>query len=204
MGMTETGAGLHPTNPGTAASGRHICPWWIGYLLACPIRQLFEDPDRLLAPWARPGMTVLEPGCGMGYFSLPLARLVGPSGRVICVDLQQPMIDRLAKRARKAGLLDRLDLVVCGPGDLGLSRWRGRVDLAVAIHMLHEVPDQAATLGQISEALRPGGVLLLREPRGHVSRAAFEAAVAAASRAGLVQTGSGTGRRSWSAVLTRP
>ena len=117
----------------------HVCPWWLGYLLASPLRRLAENPERILAPWVRPGMTVLEPGCGMGYFSLPLARTVGPNGRVICVDLQQKMIDGLARRARKAGLLDRLALSVCGSDELGLGDWRGRVDLAVAIHVIHEV-----------------------------------------------------------------
>jgi ubiquinone/menaquinone biosynthesis C-methylase UbiE len=164
---------------------------------------MVEDPERILALWVRPGMIVLEPGCGMGYFSLPLARMVGPTGRVICVDLQQKMIDGLARRARKAGLLDRLVPLVCGPDDLGISEWRGRVDLAVAIHVIHEVPDQAALLRQMAEALRPGGRLLFREPRGHVSREQFEATILTAADAGLIPGAREAGRRSWQAVLSK-
>ena len=44
-----------------------ICPWWLGPLLASPIRRLRQNPRRLLAPCVQPGMTVLEPGPGMGF-----------------------------------------------------------------------------------------------------------------------------------------
>ena len=56
----------------------HICPWWVGYLLANPLRRIFENPDKLLAPFVCNGMTVIDYGCGMGFFTIPLARLVGP------------------------------------------------------------------------------------------------------------------------------
>ena len=57
-----------------------VCPWWVGYILASPIRKLTHDPAGILAPFVRAGMTVLEPGPGMGFFTLELARLVGPTG----------------------------------------------------------------------------------------------------------------------------
>jgi len=79
-----------------------VCPWWIGYLLASPLRRrLGQDPVKILSPYVREGMTVLEPGPGMGFFTIPLARLVGPSGRVIAVDLQPKMIESLKRRAAK-------------------------------------------------------------------------------------------------------
>ena len=64
-------------------AGCGVCPWWAGYILASPLRRLIQDPRSLLAPYVHPGMTVLEPGPGMGFFTLELARLVGPAGRVI-------------------------------------------------------------------------------------------------------------------------
>jgi predicted methyltransferase len=60
---------------------KRVCPWWIGYLLLSPLRRLGQDPAKILAPYVREGMTVFEPGAGMGYFTLELARRVGPSGR---------------------------------------------------------------------------------------------------------------------------
>ncbi len=65
-----------------------VCPWWLGYLLVSPLRRLFQDPTEIVRPYAGEGMTVLDVGCGMGFFSLPMARLVGDRGRVVCVDLQ--------------------------------------------------------------------------------------------------------------------
>ncbi|MBP1636751.1 MAG: Methyltransferase type 11, partial [Acidobacteria bacterium] len=112
----------------------------LGYVLASPIRRLIEPPERLLASVVKPGMTVVEPGCGMGYFSLPLARLVGLPGKVVCVDLQERMIGGLLRRARRAGLADRIVARVCSADDLGLAAFSGSADLALAIHMVHEVP----------------------------------------------------------------
>ncbi|MBC8457841.1 MAG: class I SAM-dependent methyltransferase, partial [Deltaproteobacteria bacterium] len=88
----------------------HVCPYWVGYLLLNPLRKLLENPDKILGPFVQEGMTVLEPGCGMGYFTLPLARMVGPKGRIVAVEIQQKMLSALERRARKEGVLDRIDL----------------------------------------------------------------------------------------------
>lgn len=70
-----------------------VCPWWIGYLLASPLRRWFgQDPIKIFSPYVREGITVLEPGPGMGFFTIPLARLVGASGKVIAIDVQTKMI----------------------------------------------------------------------------------------------------------------
>lgn len=164
----------------------HTCPWWLGYLLASPVRRLFENPAARLAPYIRAGMLVLEPGSGMGFFTLELARLVGPRGRVVAVDLQERMIAGLRRRAQRAGLADRIDGRCCTPDDLGIGDLAGRVDFAVLFHMLHEVSDQNRFLQAIHEALKPGGGMLIVEPRGHVSAEAFQASRATAQAVGLV------------------
>ncbi len=89
---------------------RTICPHWLGYFLINPFRKLFENPDKLLGQFVREGMIVLEPGCGMGFFTLPLARMVGPKGRVVVVEVQKKMLSVLSRRAEKTGLLDRIEL----------------------------------------------------------------------------------------------
>ena len=86
-----------------------ICPWWLGYLLASPLRRLYQDPRAILAPHLRPGAIVIETGPGMGFFTLEIARLVGPAGRVVAIDVQPKMIDALRRRAMRAGLLDRVE-----------------------------------------------------------------------------------------------
>ena len=89
-----------------------VCPHWVGYLLINPLRKLFENPNKILGPFVQEGMIVLEPGCGMGYFTLPLARMVGPKGRIVAVDIQPKMLSGLRRRAQKAGLLSRIEFAI--------------------------------------------------------------------------------------------
>lgn len=173
----------------TSAKGQHhhVCPWWLGYALVSPLRRLLENPERILAPHVRKGTTVLEVGCGMGYFTLPLARLVGDHGRVLCLDVQPRMLAALERRARRAGLQERIEARLCGAETLGLAKETGEIDLAVLIHVLHELPDARAALAEVRAALAPEGRLLLIEPPGHVSNGDFERQIAVASLVGLVE-----------------
>jgi ubiquinone/menaquinone biosynthesis C-methylase UbiE len=173
-------------------------------MLVNPLRRLIEPPERLLGPFVRPGMTVVEPGCGMGYFSLPLARMVGAEGKVICVDLQEKMIAGLRRRAKRAGLADRIVARVSSETDLGLNGFAGSADLAIALYVVHEVPDQRRFLEQLHEVLRPGGLLLVVEPRGHVPPADFDQTLATARAAGFEQTGEAPRARGLSAVFRKP
>jgi 2-polyprenyl-3-methyl-5-hydroxy-6-metoxy-1,4-benzoquinol methylase len=181
-----------------------VCPWWLGYLLASPVRRLFQQPERILGAHVREGMTVLDAGCAMGFFSLPLAQMVGEKGRVICVDLQERMIRSLEKRAGKAGLLDRIEARVCSTGGLDLGDREGQVDFAVAFAVVHETPDPARFLSQIHEALAPGGRLLVAEPRGHVRAAAFQETVRAAEACGFTCIDRPETPGSSSALLEKP
>jgi ubiquinone/menaquinone biosynthesis C-methylase UbiE len=120
----------------------------------------------------------------MGFFTLPLATLVGPTGRTIGVDLQPEMIDALHDRARKAGLDDRLETRVCTENNLQLDDLCGQIDFALAFYMVHEVPNAGPFFVEIAEALRSGGRLLLAEPKLHVSEDRFRVEVKQAEEAG--------------------
>jgi ubiquinone/menaquinone biosynthesis C-methylase UbiE len=161
----------------------NVCPWWLCPTFDNPLRRLIQDPDRILAGLVRPGETALDIGCGMGYFSIPLARLVGPGGKVICVDLQEQMLAGVRRRAERAGVADRIRLHRAGTDSLELEE---TADFALAFWMLHEVPDQAAFLAEVRACLKPCGRLLIVEPRIHVGSAAFERSVTIARDAGLL------------------
>lgn len=166
--------------------GNHVCPVWAGHLLLNPLRSLFENPKKLLGPFVQGGMVVLEPGCGMGFFTLPLARMVGPGGRVIAVDLQPAMLSKLEKRALTAGLAERVIPHLAQPETFELGHLSGTVEFTAAIHMVHEMPDQSRFFDEVWHALKPSGKLLIVEPRFHVSKKAFEQTVSLAEAKGFV------------------
>jgi ubiquinone/menaquinone biosynthesis C-methylase UbiE len=159
-----------------------VCPWWFCRAFDNPLRHLIHNPERILAGLVQPGQTALDLGCGLGYFSIPLARLVGAEGRVICVDLQEQMLAGVRRRAERAGVANRIRLHRAGPHGIGLAE---TADFALAFWMVHEVPDQAAFLAEVHGCLEPGGRLLIVEPRAHVGRAAFERSVKIACGVGF-------------------
>jgi SAM-dependent methyltransferase len=127
-------------------------------------------------------MTALDLGCGLGHFSLGMARLVGARGRVAAVDLQQGALDVVTRRAERAGLAGVLSTHRCEAGTLGELP---RADFVLAFWMVHETPDVGAFFRQVAALLHPGGRLLFAEPPLHVSRGAFEEEVRLAQGAGL-------------------
>jgi len=180
-----------------------VCPWWVGYLLVSPLRRLLHNPDKILAAFVTPGMTVLEVGPAMGFFTLPLASLVGPTGRIVCVDVQTRMLQALMKRARAAQLADRLVTRVCEPTSLGLDDFTGAIDFALAFAVVHEMPDPARVFADLARLLRSGARCLVAEPKGHVAAPAFEATLATARQAGLSLVGRPVIRRCRAAVLQK-
>jgi SAM-dependent methyltransferase len=162
-----------------------VCPWWLGYALASPLRRLMHDPRAILSPLVAEGTTVVEPGPGMGFFTLELARLVGPRGRVVAVDVQARMLSALRRRARRAGLGDRIETRQVAHDGMGIADLDGCVDFALAFAMVHEVPDGARFLAEVAAALKPRARFLLAEPKGHVGEERFAATLQLAARAGL-------------------
>lgn len=178
-----------------------VCPWWLGYLLASPLRRLLQDPAEIVKPYVEEGMTVLDVGCGMGFFSLPLAKLVGEKGRVVCIDLQEKMIKGLLGRAKKAGLTDRIDARVCSQSSLGVSDLVGKIDFALAFALVHEVPDKDTLFSEIYRAMKSGGKVLFAEPSGHVSKPEFQKSVSLAQSVGFEMAGDLKIRRSHAVLL---
>ena len=178
-----------------------VCPWWIGYLLVSPLRRLLYDPEKILRPYIREGMNVLDIGCGMGFFSLPIARLVGETGTVLCIDLQEKMIKGLIRRSKKAGLSDRIDPRICQQDSLEVADIAGKIEFALAFALVHEVPDKERLLSEICDTMKQTGRLLITEPRGHVSKKDFDRTVSSAQRVGFEVISDLAIRRSYAILL---
>ena len=181
-----------------------VCPWWMGPLLLNPLRRWRLKPERLLAPYLHEGMTVLEPGPGMGFFTLPMARMVGPAGRVIAVDLQARMLDGLRRRLLREDLADRVETRLTARDSMRIGDLAGTVDFILAVAMVHELPSAERFFREAALVLRPGAPLLLIEPAGHVSSAAFARELEAARAAGLHEGEAPVVRGSHTALLRKP
>ncbi|MEA3489251.1 MAG: class I SAM-dependent methyltransferase [Candidatus Omnitrophota bacterium] len=162
-----------------------VCPVWVGYLLASPIRKLFQDPDKILGPYIKENMTVLDIGCAMGFFSVPAAQMVGRNGKVICVDLQEEMFKPLEKRALKAGVIDRIETRICDEKSLKLDDMAEKIDFAFALAVAHEVPDVPVFFSEIYKTLKPEHKFLVAEPKGHISKKDFEKSISIARENGF-------------------
>lgn len=180
-----------------------VCPWWLGYCLTCPLFRPGQNPHEILASHVHGGWTVLEPGPGMGFFTLELARLVGPSGRVIAVDIQPKMLDRLKRRAAKAGLLDRMDIRIASPESMGIADLKGSVDFILAFAVVHEIGDARRFFAEVTSVCKPGALLLFAEPKGHVKESEFEAEFHAAAEVGFEVVDRPSIRRSHCALLKK-
>ena len=178
-----------------------VCPWWLGYFLLNPFRRLGQDPRKLLEAYVREGMRVLEPGPGMGFFTLELLRMVGNSGCVIAVDIQPKMLAKLERRATKAGLRDRLNARLVSADSMNIEDLHGSVDFILAFAVVHEFPDALRFFTEVAAAAKLGAQLLIAEPSGHVKKEEFEAELRAAEQVGYRIVGHPDIRRSQTALL---
>jgi len=179
---------------------KHTCPWWLAYTFDNPLRRYVHDPHAILTPYLREGMTAIDLGCGMGYFSRAMAKIVGVTGKVIAADLQQEMLAITRKRAEKDGVARRIRFLLAKEDDIGFT---GQVDFALAFWMVHEVADTRNFCLQVYRMLKPTGTLLIAEPKIHVTQTRFDEILSCAQDAGFMITSTPAIRLSRSAALSR-
>jgi ubiquinone/menaquinone biosynthesis C-methylase UbiE len=160
----------------------YVCPAKFAGSLDNSIRRLLHNPRRILEAHIREGMTVLDLGCGPGFFTTELAKLVGEQGRVIAADLQQGMLDKVAKKIRGTDLEKRVEIHKCQNDLIGISQ---KVDFVLAFWMVHEVPDQDNLFRELKSVMKPDGNIYIIEPRFHVSLNSFDKMVARIENTGF-------------------
>lgn len=163
-------------------SKNRVCPVGIAGGLDNRLRRWFQNPRKILGPYIRDGMTVLDFGCGPGYFTIDIARMVGQSGRVIAADLQEGMLRKLKQKIQGTELEERITLHKCDDNGIGLS---DKVDFILAFYMVHEMPNQESFFLEAGPMLKAEGQLFIVEPPFHVSKKAFEQTIRKAQDCGL-------------------
>ena len=160
----------------------YVCPAELAGSLDNALRRLLQKPRKILEPYISNGMIVLDLGCGPGYFTAELARIVGEGGRVIAADLQQKMLEKMARKIRGTDLEERVEVHLCQGDRIGILQ---KVDFVLAFWMVHEVPDQQRMFEELKSVLNPGGRIWIIEPKIHVTEKSFKKMITRLESAGF-------------------
>ncbi len=136
-------------------------PQFMANLIDNPLRRRLQPPDKMpLRHGIEPGMQVLEVGPGNGRYTLATARLVGESGRVVAIDIEPRMVERVRHRAEAEGVAN-VDARVADVYDLPFDE--GSFDAAYMIAVIGEIPDPDQAMREVHRVLVPGGTLAFSE-----------------------------------------
>lgn len=149
----------------------HVCPVERAGGLDNSLRRLLQNPRKILKPYIKKGMTVLDLGCGPGFFSIEIARLLSDSGKVIAADLQEGMLDKVRKKMLGTTLEQKIILHKCQEYSINLKH---KVDFVFAFYVIHEIPDHDKLFKELTSILNPNGQLFIVEPKFHVSKESFD------------------------------
>ncbi len=150
---------------------KRICPVEKAGGLDMKMRKWVQNPQKILKPYINEGMTVLDLGCGPGFFSIEIAKLLIDSGKVIAADLQEGMLDKLRQKIKGTELEKRITAHKCQEESISLSE---KVDFVLAFYMIHEVPNQDKLFRELKSIVKPNGQLFIIEPKFHVSKKSFD------------------------------
>ncbi len=159
-----------------------VCPVERAGSLDSIFRRWLQDPLKILAPYIQEGMVALDVGCGPGFFTLPMAQLVGSTGQVIGVDLQEGMLEKIRRKIGKTKFEGRIALHKCERNSIGFVE---QVDFVLLFYMVHEVTNKEQFFNEIAGILKSTGKVLVVEPLFHVSKSAFESTLRTAEEAGF-------------------
>ena len=133
-------------------------------------RQFFQNPRKILKKYVRPGMTVLDLGCGTGYFTLEIARLLNNNGKVIAADVQKGMLDILKQELENCELKHLIEIQNSQEHSLGLSE---KVDFILAFYSFHEMRYIENIISDLTRIVKSETKILISEQKLHVSKNTF-------------------------------
>ena len=163
-----------------------VCPVEKAGNLDSRMRRWVQNPAKILGPYVKEGMTVLDVGCGPGFFSIDMAEMVGEAGKVIAADLQEGMLDKVREKIKGTELEGRIRLHKCREEKIGVLE---KVDFVLLCYVVHEIKKKEEFFNEIATILYPKGQVLILEPPFRVSKIEFEETVRKAREAGLKEAG---------------
>jgi ubiquinone/menaquinone biosynthesis C-methylase UbiE len=150
---------------------KRICPVELAGGLDNSLRRMVQNPKKILKPYIHERMTVLDLGCGPGFFSIEIAKMLKDTGKVIAADLQDGMLEKVNKKIKGTELEHRVEVHKCQQDTIGVKE---NVDFILVFYMIHEVPNQGNLLRELKSILKPNGKVFIIEPKFHVSKKSFE------------------------------
>lgn len=136
--------------------------------MTSPLRKLQQNPKKILAPYINQGIKILEVGSAMGYFSIPMAKMTGQNGKVYCVDVQENMLKKLDKRAKRKGVKEIIESRLANHNSLNIKELTGEIDFTLLAYVVHEIPDQKKLFTEVAKAMKKNAIALYIEPKMHV------------------------------------
>lgn len=152
---------LHTTVRAIRHFHKFPMPQFLANLIDNPLRRRIQPPDEMpLRHGLQPGMQVLEVGPGNGRYTLAAARRIGPTGRLVTVDIESRMIERVRQRAQAEGVAN-IEARVANVYDLPFED--GSFDAIYMITVIGEIPEPARAMHEFQQVLKPGGTLAFSE-----------------------------------------
>ena len=179
------------------------CPSWLGWLVELdnPILKSNSAREIISHLELRPGMKVLDFGCGPGRLTIPLAQNVGPAGSVTAFDIQPAMLERVRAKAARENL-NNIEFVqgAAGEGKLGKNQY----DRVLLVTVLGEIPDKGTLLKEVVDCLKPGGYLSITEAIADPHFQTHTKVLKITSEAGLKEKGFFGNRIAYTMVFEKP
>ena len=177
-------------------------PLWLGWLVELdnPVLRNNRASAIISHLGLHPGMAVLDFGCGPGRLTIPLARQVGPAGRVTAFDLQLAMLDRVRQKASQENLAN-IEFVQGAAGEGKLDKCR--YDRVLLVTVLGEIPDRHILMKELFECLKSGGFLSVTEAIADPHFQTRKNVLEAAENAGFMKEGFYGNRFSYTMVFKK-
>jgi ubiquinone/menaquinone biosynthesis C-methylase UbiE len=147
-----------------------ICPVEKAGMLDSFFRRIIQNPKRIIKPYVKEGMTAMDLGCGPGFFTVEMAKIIQHTGKVIAVDVQEGMLELLATKIKGTAYQDQITIHKAKSNTINFS---GTVDFILAFYVVHEI-NRNNLFSELKSILNPDGKILIVEPNFHISKKVYE------------------------------